>query len=333
LLLLASLTCALPRDVRAAEPRVSLKVERQPGALGCPSEEVLRTELEALAAAPSFESSDLPQVVVLVQIRPLGGGFAAEIELSGARSGERTLEDEGPGCEVLTQALVVTIAILLDSEPESPAIPKPSVTQPAVPKPADRDYFSLPAVPLVPPARPKPASFPLLTASLAAVYDFGTLDDDAGGLTLAAEFFVSYLTVGAGLVWLPDDRVELSNQTIHYGLIAGRARMCSRPPFAEPFGFSLCSGFLAGQRRGSLSPLGDEETSTSLGAYVAFESNLELSRRVTGPFGLFASLGFGAPVLREPIEVPVPGLGRALPLAAQPATFQTAAGVRFWLDR
>lgn len=254
--------------------------------------------------------------------------------LSGERTGERTLDDEGPSCELLSRALVVTIAILLDAGPGASREPPPPPPPPPPPKPQRPlprvTYFDMPAVPTAPaePRPPDPKTF--VSASAAAIYDVGTLADDAGGFALGAALWIPYFGVGAGLLVLPRDRLTLGGRDIDYRLVAARLELCSKPPFSLPFGISVCSGLVAGERHAEAHGI-DPPLATS-GALASFETRLELSRRFLGPFGVFATAGCQAPVLAEPVAVKLPRRAQPIDLPDPGVTFQTGLGARFWLD-
>ncbi|MBL8743432.1 MAG: hypothetical protein JNK04_20120, partial [Myxococcales bacterium] len=248
-----------PRAALGEPQRATLSLTREGGATSCIDSARLQKEVDALAGVPVIVPS--ADIAIAVTISPAQRGYVARILLSGARTGERTLDDEGPGCEALDRALVVTIAILLDAGPAAPLEPPdpgppagPAIpsTPPSPPSPKPkrrRVYFDLPAVPEERPApQPRPTES-LFSVSAEAVYDVGTLVDDAGGFTLGAEAWIPHFGVGAALVVLPFDRLDLSAHDIDYSLIAARVELCSKPPFSLPFGIAICSGLAAGQRR------------------------------------------------------------------------------------
>jgi hypothetical protein len=305
---------------RAAPLRASLEVRRAPGAETCAGQSELTKQIETIADASILSGPEPRPVSVMVRIRPAEPGYVAVIELSGGRIGERTLDDAGPGCEALSQALAVTIAILLEPDEAVVAVS---------PKPDDDPLRPPDFVP--PPLTPKiDTSAPTLTLTAGAYYDFGTLDDSAGGVSLSADTFVPYVSFGLTFLGIPYDPNERPEGVV-YRFLAARARACTRAPVLEQFGASFCSGILAGERRAQVDGEGGEEFSKS-GAYAAASLQLEVSRRVIGPFGVFAELGMSIPFVQESIDVRIPGLL----VATSPyevVTFQMGAGVRFWFGR
>ncbi len=330
-----------PQRAQGEPQRATLTLTREPGANACMGGAELAKQVDLLAGTPVIAST--AGIAVSVTIRPEKNGYRAHIVLTGDRAGERTLDDDGPGCEVLGRALVVTIAILLDagpaasvaqptapSVPSAPSLPSAPPTRPpsARPRPpSPNEYFVLPEIPKTI-ERPRPrGSRMTLSGSAAAIYDVGTLVDDAGGFTIGAELWIPHFGIGAGLMILPLDRLTLGEREVDYRLVAARVELCSKPPFELPFGIAVCSGLLAGERHALAS--GAAATSAAL---VTFETRLELSRRFLGPFGVFATAGFQAPVLHESVAVKLPR--RSEPIRGPDAgvTFQTGLGARFWLD-
>ncbi len=282
----------------SAEPDAELSLERGPGAESCPDEAALRARVEELAAKPVFAAAGRAKRNVRVKIESSGEGFAAALEIDGA---SRQIDDSGPGCEVLGEALAVTVGILLDAQPARNK-PKAPVDEPARPAAA-------------PPEPPEPSV--RLTGSLAGFYDFGTLESSAGGLAIAAELLVPYVSFGVSFVGLPNDPTDRRNDDdAAYRFVAGRVRACGRQPFVSQFGVGLCSGFTVGERRLDPGPNG---------GYAGANLMLEVSRRVVGPFGVFADLGLTFPFWYESIAQP----GYASPF--EPVTFQFGVGTRFWI--
>ena len=105
----------------AAEiPGARLEVVRSPGAQSCPDTHALtRTLRERLGAGASIGGAP---VVIEVEIRASGDAFAATVRASGGKRGVRTLSADGPSCDGLSEALVVSLLVLLDRDPERPEL-------------------------------------------------------------------------------------------------------------------------------------------------------------------------------------------------------------------
>jgi len=129
----------------ARPARASLVVTRSDGAQDCPDAEALAERVRTIAGANvigvgvSAGSLDAPveqaraETWVQVALIRNFAGFAAQISTSGRRHGTRTLEDLGPSCGNLADAVAVTIAMFLDPYENSPAPTKvPDRVAPAV---------------------------------------------------------------------------------------------------------------------------------------------------------------------------------------------------------
>ena len=112
-----------------ASPKTAeFSVARGPGAEDCPDstalqarvEQITGTRLELLAATE-------PPLAVEVSFSREGDSYRAAIRTQGPKEGERLLEDEGPTCAALAEAVGVTLALLLDRVPrrDLPAPPPP----------------------------------------------------------------------------------------------------------------------------------------------------------------------------------------------------------------
>lgn len=303
--------------------RATLDVALDKGAEGCADRAKLTKLVEGVAGANAIAApGKTAPTQIQVRIRRVDKGYSATVSLSGAQAGERVIEDAGPRCAALSQALAVAIAVLIDAESNPPVDvpPPPPKKPPPTPPP--------PVEPPLPPRPPEPRIVPVTTTA-GAVYDFGTLDGSAGGFNVSLETYIPILSFGFAFVALPHAPRERLSSTAVFRFLAGRVRICTRQPYLELFGASFCLGFLGGERRVSLATEGKEGTTN--GGYVAAAIQLEVSRRVVGPFGLFVDMGVGLPFIRQTLEVVVPGNDLRLQEEGEAVTFQMGAGVRFWL--
>jgi hypothetical protein len=179
--------------------RASLVVTRGDGAQACPDAATLAAQVRGVAGANvigvGLGATPTEPVATWVQVAVAHdfGGYRAQISTLGRHHGTRILEDLGPGCSSLADAIAVTIAIFLDPYADAP--PPAQVTAasapatPSTPKPEPRKAA---------PSRPEPfadasggvASFlehsePLLGASL------GLLWADRWSLALAGSYVFS----------------------------------------------------------------------------------------------------------------------------------------------
>jgi hypothetical protein len=319
------LAWSLQATTAGAQPsQASLAVTRGVGAETCAD----TSELEALVRAASggavLVAKGASALHIDVRIERVEAGLRGVIELTGARRGTRTLDDPGPACDVLSQGLAVTIAVLLDTGDGEPTAPIPT---PPVP---ERKPSSTPATPAPDVGTARPAEEPgpgvPVTFTVGTYYDFGTADGSAAGLVAAAELVVPIVTFGAAFLTLPHAPRDRGPDHV-YRFFGGRARVCTREPYLELFGASICAGLLAGTRILEV-PRVDEEVS---GAFVAATFSLEVSRRIVGPFGAYADLNLSIPAFREELLLTIEKV--KLTPNEEPVTFQMGAGFRFWIAK
>src|SRR6185295_11206685 len=107
---------------RAADlPGARLRIERSPGADTCVAEPALAEEL----ASRMVVSGEDPRgpLILGIDIRRDGDAFEATIRVGGRKEGVRSLRAAGPACDALHDALVVTLLLLLDQDPDRFAAP------------------------------------------------------------------------------------------------------------------------------------------------------------------------------------------------------------------
>ena len=103
---------------------------RSPAATDCPLAGELRTAVERIVQR-SIASSPGDRLIVDVQFLRGDSGFEAVVRLAGAKQGERRLTDTGGSCAPLEQAVAVTLALLVDLDPEPPEPMRPPARSPA----------------------------------------------------------------------------------------------------------------------------------------------------------------------------------------------------------
>ncbi len=317
-----------------AEPLTgSLTVERALGAEACPDQQALVTEVEQIAGAPILSGTAPPDVTLALRIGPATpSGFSAVITVAGKRNGERTLDDVGPGCDVLARGLAVTIAILLEAGPG--ALPEPSPPEPPGPAPIPwwRRYYLLPAIEAPVPEAPEDEGIPPIVASIGGTYDSATLASDTAGLTLGVDTYIKYVSFGVGFVWLPKEQLDVGSFHIDYAYAGGRVRACVRDPFIEQFGIAGCARFSAGRRTATLVSEATEGRDDNHGAYLSLGPQVEISRRLIGPFGIYADFAADFPLLQADLTVTDPVGGARVDDPEQLVSFDAGIGVRFWLE-
>jgi hypothetical protein len=122
------------RPARAADlPGARLTVSRTPAASACTDEDGLARDLRARMA--NVPNRPLETLVLSVDLSSEGELFVATVRVAGRKVGVRTLRSNGPGCESLYEALMVSLLLLLDADParEEPPAPLSSEPPPAIP--------------------------------------------------------------------------------------------------------------------------------------------------------------------------------------------------------
>jgi len=120
-------------------PPVELVVTRTAGAAACPDQPALLERVNGQAPRMPLPTNGQP-LILRVALAGDGERFTADIQVLGRKQGVRQLNAEGPGCELLAEALVVTLAMIIDEEaqatqppPPGPAGPAPHPSEPARP--------------------------------------------------------------------------------------------------------------------------------------------------------------------------------------------------------
>jgi hypothetical protein len=201
----------------AAElPGAHLSVSRGAGAETCPDADALAAEL-LQRVAPA--DADVLPLDLSVDVARDGDGFVAAIRVEGRKHGERLLRAEGPICDALHDALVVTILVLLDEEraattttaaPGAATIPStaaPAAAPAVVPPPqAQREVPSEPAASApqqVEKARPLPSLW--LSAGGGATYGVPSAWSGVLLFDLAVRF--GAFEVSTGAFWAPQKAI------------------------------------------------------------------------------------------------------------------------------
>ena len=257
-----------------AWPRLS--VARGAGAQGCPEADALRQQVEAVLGRPVFASEPV-DTGFDIEIGAIDdGGFVATIRVTGARRGQRTLRDTGPGCEGLGDAVALSVAMMLDGRApiESPAPPPP--TTPPV-EPARRD-------------EPRPSS--TLRVWVVGGATSGLLTSPSPYIGGGVELLRGQALVGLGAIWTPEQRISLGPGAVAVGLTALKARGCVRvvPAVAG------CGLLGAGYFRAVGVEYKQNDTVAPL--WVAAGLGVQIGSRVAGPVGWTLQLD-GLASLRE----------------------------------
>ncbi|WP_437995587.1 hypothetical protein WMF26_30540 [Sorangium sp. So ce185] len=154
----------------------------------------------------------------------------------------RQLSSEaGATCDELVEAVALTVAILLDSQPAPPPAPPPAAPAPP------------PAPIAVPPPRPPPqAPRGDVALELGAAGTVGMLDLFRPAAVADVSLRRSAWSAGLGAVWLPRQDIEIAPGAVSVGLVAATARGCATL-LGELDGFRLsaCAVSLLGAVHGA----------------------------------------------------------------------------------
>ena len=187
------------RAQAATLPGAELSVSRSDSAEACPDEGAIVAQL-AQRLTPHASSTTPLRLDVALDLA--GSAFTAHIVVSGRRQGERRLAAEGPACDALRDALLVTLLLLLDDDAESE-----------------------PAPPHVRPSEPSAAPALLLNAGGAATHGFPSGISSAwlAGLSLRSGAW----DVGLSALWAPRRTLSFEPGTVNLSTWGARARGCA----------------------------------------------------------------------------------------------------------
>jgi len=132
-------------------PSPAFSVLRAPGAEDCPDATALRAQIEQITGTPlaTLAATD-PPLAVEVSFTREGARYRAALRTSGPKAGERLLEDEGPTCAALAEAVGVTLVVLLDRAPRRDIPASPHLRPPeAVPPRASIGWIGVAAGPVL----------------------------------------------------------------------------------------------------------------------------------------------------------------------------------------
>lgn len=271
-------------------PRAQLVVTRGAGAEDCPDATALTTKTRAMTAADiTPDSAEMPRDTwINVELSRVLSGYRATISARGRRHGTRTIDDVGPRCGSLADAVAITLVMLMDPELSSEAPPKPST--PAVVMP--------PPPPSAPPAR-------LLTpgAELAGGASFAILEHPAPLLELGAHLGIGEragVALGGGYVF--PDRVTSAGGEVRLGLAYGYLR----GSFALLKSTSTSIVFNGGPLLGSLSGAGehyDVPKPTQRLLWLAVAGGPELRATLASWLSWSMRLMLVAPVIHQSFRV------------------------------
>ena len=246
---------------------------RGEGADDCPDAAGLAEQVHRLAGASVVSAEPLTrapsETFIQVAIVRNFGGYRAEINAGGLHHGSRSLEDLGPSCSSLADAIAITIAIFLDPYAAAPT-PRPAPAEmPIVPPPRALPRHETPR-------RERPSQ-PRLNLDLAGGASLGALAETAPIMTGRVGWRATErwsIALGGAFVF-PDSVSPTSGGTVDLGLSYGYLMGCARA-FGDLEGAHLdwCAGALLGSLYGK--GHGYDQTSTEHAVWSAIAAGPEI---------------------------------------------------------
>jgi hypothetical protein len=300
----AALCTVFSNDAHAELPRASLVVTRAEGAEDCPDTTALAARATTIANNEVVDSTPDAGHATWIQVEFVRvlSGYRAVISARGARKGTRAIDDVGPGCGNVADAVAIALVMLTD--PDLDRAP-PRAAEPA------------------PPLRPQP-SLPIavpapVTAAAAAPSHAVTIGAGAsGGAAIAVlEHAVplveggahlrlgELLMFGAGGGYVFEDRTAETTGSVDLDLVYGYARACVRAFESTHHRFALCADPMVGSLRGS----GDDYQviSSRRLPWIAAAASAELHGLLSTSLLWSARLRVLAPLIRQGFSVTVGG--------------------------
>jgi hypothetical protein len=309
-----SLTAAT--EARAERLSPALVVTRAPGAEDCPDATGIVMRVRTMTRDDPFASSpDASRDTWLeVEFAQTLAGYRAVITARGRRQGTRSIDDVGPGCASLSDAVAITLVMLLD--PEVAGAKSGAVTN-DIPAPPPRDEATRAPAPTV--------SFGAEAAggAVLGVLDHGGAFVEAGGRLGFGRSFA--LAFGGGFVF--PDRATAPPGSVKLDLWYGYARFSG---VVLAHGSTKLALFL-GPSLGSLGGAseGFEYAPEHRLLWVAGAFGVEAFALLSGPISWSARLSAIVPFRHEGFYVSdagapysafrTPGLGGALSLGVAAA--------------
>ena len=291
-------------------PRASLVVTRSDGAQACPDAATLAEQVRGVAGAnvigAGLGGASTGPVETWVQVAMAHdfGGYRAQISTFGLHHGTRTLEDLGPGCSSLADAVAVTIAIFLDPYANVPTPPAAVAPTPPIAAPAPHKE---------PVWRPEP----FLDASggvAVGVYEHSEpLLGASAGLHLTERW-----SLALGGSYLFSDTVRAKGGQVELKLSYGYLLGCARA-FGAPEGARL--DWCAAPLLGSLGGSGHDYTSHNYSKRILWAA-VAAGPQLVFPFG-----GLVSGVLTGQAVLPLTRTGFSESLPAGATTVFTPAAV------
>lgn len=286
-------TPGVPTGRIADTPLPKLEVQRAQGAEACAGATALADDLQQMVGRPAVDAEPGPGDGYRIDIARAAEGFEAVVRRRGEATGERRIVDPDPTCQGLRETVSLAMAVILDEPPrtaEGPGPPRVPLTPPPSPPPPDRL---------------EPAA-PWLGAATAGAMASYQLVDSVWPV-LFAELQLRPLprwSLSAGVLWTPDESIDVGTAEVEVGLLAGSARGCGDFRVEAPR-ISGCLDLAIGQLRGEGAGFGQGAGDNGVARtfWMAGGASLDASGPVYGPIGWTARLGVWVPVRRQYFDV------------------------------
>jgi hypothetical protein len=282
--LVAVFVTALVPPLGADPLRASLIVTRDDGSRECPDSAVLAARIETIAGKSlvASEPAEPSDTWVQVEFVRAISGYHAVISARGARQGTRALDDVGPDCASLADAVAITLAILLDpaatakGEAAAPTATSAALIAANAPPQHPVDMTPLAGSPADEAARsPSRLGLEASAGASVGVLEHATAMVEGGGRLHFGPVFV----LGAGGGFFFPDRVEFGSGTVTTSLAYGYVRACANTLPKRGMALEACLEPMIGALRGE----GHDYDSSS--------SDTVLWSAIAALFQLYAPLG------------------------------------------
>jgi len=239
---------------RADPLRASLVVTRGEGAEDCPDTAGVVARVRAITGADTVSAPDGESRETWVQVELVRqlSGYRAVIAARGRRQGTRSIDDVGPGCSSLADALAITLVMLLDPDVQPEAKPAPATVPP---RPEPLAPQAQPKERVATPARNESSPARSTRVRLGGEANFGgsvgilghAVPLFEGGARIGAGSFLSF---GAGGGILFSDQVVAPGGSVDLGLAYAYLRACAEVFENAGSELSLCLEPLVGSLSG-----------------------------------------------------------------------------------
>lgn len=238
---LIAMTLAMTtRAESASAPRAQLVVTRGAGAEDCPDASLLSTRIRGMSTADvAVSEAPTPRDTwVEVELSRVLSGYRATISARGRRNGSRTIDDVGPSCTSLSDAVAITLVMLLDPQ---------GAQETTAPSPASPEVLPTPS------EEPRRA----FTAGVEGTFgaSLAVLEHPVPVLELGARADIGErfgVAAGGGLVF--PDRVAVAGGSVKlglfYGYLRGSAALFERASTRLVFVAGPALGSLSGEGSG-----------------------------------------------------------------------------------